>query len=1154
MDALTIFTLALAVIGGVAAIIQILDYIEKKRSIAPRIIIPSPLISTTPLSTIPVVQALRGRDKEIEQLVSWAKNKETRLIGISGIGGIGKTSLVALVTHRLVKDFDSIVWYSMVNAPSFEEFLRETIFVISKQSITSLPDSLEQKNQLLMNLLHQYRSLIILDNMESVLKTGEQAGHFREGFEAYGVIMQNLTESEHRSCVIITSREKPRSFAMSRPKKNALQFLLLPGLADSSTIGFLQDLNLKGSESDFKDLNRRYSGNPLALKLISEYISSIFSGSVRNFLREGEFAVGDIKTLIEEQLKRASELERRVIDWLAIEREGVTLDTLQQDLLGFESKEQILEALVSLQRRHLVESHVEDQQAYFYLQPVILEYVSDKLIKGLAEEIMTEQYELFVSYSLVKAQSKAYVRESQQRMLLTPLTTVLTHHLGFEGIKKKCLDVLRLKKGLPLRLSGYAPGNAINILMTIGVDLTALDLSNLIIRQVCFQGVNLHDVNFANSDLSTSTFTDTFGGVLSTACSPDGKLVAAGTTDGSVRVWREFDGELVYICEGHTDWVWSVTFSPDSRFLVSSSGDRTVRIWDVQTSECLKILIGHTDGVKTVVFSRDGSLIASGAGDQTVRIWNAVTFELEGVVDLDNKVICVVFHPTQYMLAIGTLSGKVYLWDVLHKNIIKELVEHTTSVTSIAFNHDGSLLATGSEDYTILVRSFPQTDHQINLQMANLLTIDALVFSPNGEILASGSRDCNIRYWNTKSWTCQKTLQGHRNPIRGLSFNVGGTVLYSASQDRSLRSWDTSDGRMLRVVQGYSSIIWSVSFHPDKHHLLCSGGSDKVVRLWNLDEGAQKFAFAGHTNEVREVSYSPDGNLIASASTDMSVRIWDANSNTVKQVLKGHTRGVTSLVFSPTHMVASIGSDHVIRLWDVNTGNCVNVLSADQEVRACIFIDERTMLISGAVDQNIQIWDVLESQYIGSIRVDNPRPRPIAFCNTRAILAIGDVDSSIRLLSYKSSQLVATLQGSESWVGSMTFNSSGELFASGGGDWKVRVWDLNTYNLLAVLSGHTGPIRSVKFSPDSKYIASSSDDGTVRIWNAKFMACETILRANRLYERMNISNVQGLSSAQQSLLYELGATAHDVTSTKAVHQSSTKATSQERRKSGKRRR
>ena len=108
--------------------------------------------------------------------------------------------------------------------------------------------------------------------------------------------------------------------------------------------------------------------------------------------------------------------------------------------------------------------------------------------------------------------------------------------------------------------------------------------------------------------------------VTSVAWSPDGKTLASGAEDNTIRYWDVHTGHLLQTLKGHSDWVWSVAWSQDGKMLASGGSDRTIRLWEVQTGRSLGTLEGHSGNVFSVAWSSDGKMLASGSVDRTVRL------------------------------------------------------------------------------------------------------------------------------------------------------------------------------------------------------------------------------------------------------------------------------------------------------------------------------------------------------------------------------------------------------------------------------------------------------------------------------------------------------------------------------------------------------
>jgi WD domain, G-beta repeat len=398
----------------------------------------------------------------------------------------------------------------------------------------------------------------------------------------------------------------------------------------------------------------------------------VFGGNVTEFLKGGEIFVGDaVHDLLDQQFHRLSELEREIMHWLAIEREVVSLDTLQEDIVWQVSRTALLEALGSLRHRSMIES---SGIALFTLQPVIMEFVTNRFVERVSKEIETETIELFESHALIKAQAKDYVRDSQIRLILTPIVKQLHSTFGKDGIEKKLKNMLSSLREKDPQKPGYAAGNALNILIHLQCNLRGYDFSHLTVRQAYLQHVDLPEVNFAYSNLARSVFTETFGIILSVAFSPDGELLAAGTANSDILLWQTSGGIPILTFQGTKDWIRSVAFSPDGQLLASGSSDHTIRLWEVGTGKCLTILEGHTNWIWPVAFSPDGSLLASSSGDQTIRLWEASSgYCLKTLEGHTQRVYSVAFSPDGTTLAGGSADGIIMYWDVQTDICLKTL-------------------------------------------------------------------------------------------------------------------------------------------------------------------------------------------------------------------------------------------------------------------------------------------------------------------------------------------------------------------------------------------------------------------------------------------------------------------------------------------------
>jgi WD40 repeat protein/transcriptional regulator with XRE-family HTH domain len=1064
---------------------------------------------------------LYGRDKELSELAQWFGDRRCHVVAVVGIGGIGKTALATTVAAQVKASFASLFWRSLHNAPPLELILKQCLHCVSDQPLAELPKDIDEQIAMLIGYLRNHRCLLVLDNVDSILQAGRRSGRYRQGYEDYGQLIRRIGEVQHQSCLLLTSREKPKEVAQLEGKMSPVHSLHLEGIEQLAGQELLKDRDLFGTDDEWATLVNRYSGNPLALQLASEPIREVFGGDLSRFLQQEASAFGDINDVLDQQFQRLPNEELEIMDWLAIEREAIALEDLHENLVHPTSAGAVLETLDSLRRRSMIETR---GAAHFTLQPVIMEYVTAGLIERACQQFADEAGGVWMSYALVKAKSKNYVRESQVRLLLAPVAQRLLAGLGKKGIEQTARNKLSVQRQEHAYQPSYLAGNLLTLLSYLQCNLRGFDFSHLVVRQAYLQQVSLPSVNFAHTRFMASIFTSTFGNVLSIACSPRGNLFAAGTATGDIWIYQLEYTTLQLTYHGHTDGVWSLAFSPDGQTLASSSDDHTIRLWEIDTGRCLHILPSHAGRVRAVAFSPDGTCLASGSDDQTVRLWDVNTGHcLNTLRGHTGRVWAVAFSPGGNILATGSTDQTIRLWNLDTGTCLTILEAHKSWVRSVAFHPNGRLLASGSDDQTVRIWDVNGGDCLAILR-GHSSPVWSVAFAPAGRVIASGSEDQTIRFWDVDTGRCLNTLQGHMHGVRSIAFNSDGRTLVSGGDDQSCRLWDPGTGDCLKTLQGYTNRAWSVAFSPDGT-LLTSASEDQMVRFWNVETGYCLRTLHDKTHNALVLAFSPDGQMLASGGQDQTVRLWQASTGRSLKMLRGHSNWIRAVTFSPDGaLLASTSEDQTIRLWDVNAAKCLRTLKGHSSwVRSVAFHPDGQLLASGSDDQTVRLWDVSSGDCLTILRGHTNRVRSVAFSPGGSVLAGGSEDGTVRLWDVDTNRCLAVLQGHTSWVRSVAFSPHGGLLASGGEDQTIRLWDVNTGRYLNTLHDHASRIRCVTFSPDGNMLASSGDDGIIKLWNIQTSTCLKTLAGERPYERMNITGIQGLTEAQKASLLALGA-------------------------------
>ncbi|MEM7714423.1 MAG: NB-ARC domain-containing protein, partial [Cyanobacteria bacterium P01_A01_bin.68] len=499
------------------------------------------------------VSLFYGRELELAQLSHWILVERCRLVALLGFGGIGKTSLSIKLAQQLQNEFEYLIFLSLRNAPAIEEVLGKLINFISHNRESKLPETQNQRISLLFDYLRSHRCLILLDNTETILSSGNRAGGYNPGCEGYGELFKRMGEVYHQSCLILTSREKPQQIASQEGDNFPVRSFQLSGINQSDCKEIFQAKGIyNASQDELTELIYRYSGNPLALKIIATTIKDLFGHNVTEFLNQGTSVFGDIRDLLFQQFNRLSFLEKEVMFWLAINREPVSITELKSDIVSPVSPPKLLEAIESLLRRCLIEKSGDTkfETVKFSQQPVVMEYMTDSLIETVFTEITNQNIEYITSlkftnnYALIKATTADYIRETQIRLIIQPLLSQLRQtFITTNKIENHLKKILKYQQQEYSLQPGYLGGNIINLLCQLQIDLAEYDFSNLAIWQADFKSTSLYNVNFQNADLSKSVFLETSSHFTAIAISPDGKILATGDCDGVIRLWKVGDNQ-----------------------------------------------------------------------------------------------------------------------------------------------------------------------------------------------------------------------------------------------------------------------------------------------------------------------------------------------------------------------------------------------------------------------------------------------------------------------------------------------------------------------------------------------------------------------------------------------------------------------------------
>jgi WD40 repeat protein/serine/threonine protein kinase len=339
----------------------------------------------------------------------------------------------------------------------------------------------------------------------------------------------------------------------------------------------------------------------------------------------------------------------------------------------------------------------------------------------------------------------------------------------------------------------------------------------------------------AATGLPLRTYKGHTGGVGGVVFSSDSRRLASTSKDGTVKVWDATADPEATGFRVHTDVLRKLAYSPDGAQLASASHDGTVRLWDATTGRVIHTLRGPAGLALSVAFSSDGTRLASGHSDGTARIWDAATGREEHCLHMEpgSWVFVSLSQDGHRLATCGWKDPKVRVWDVATGQKIFELEGHGESgCVALAFSPDGSRLVTNCNDgWTIKVWD-ATTGAWLRDLTGHTWTVWSLAFNCDGTRLASASWDGTAKLWDMTTGQVLFTLRGHTFFVEGVAFTPDGKRLASVSREGTVKIWDTATGQEVFALRAETDECPYLTFSPDGHRLALSC-RDGTVKIWD---------------------------------------------------------------------------------------------------------------------------------------------------------------------------------------------------------------------------------------------------------------------------------------------------------------------------------
>lgn len=574
--------------------------------------------------------------------------------------------------------------------------------------------------------------------------------------------------------------------------------------------------------------------------------------------------------------------------------------------------------------------------------------------------------------------------------------------------------------------------------------------------------------------------------------------------------------------KGHAESVLSIAYSHDGKYIATGSYDNTIKIWDARTGGEVMTLPDnsnsskiepHTEGIRSVAFSPDGKLLASASIDRSVIIWNIEIKNPILKVELSSSIFSVAFSPDGEELAISVASGFVIQYDIeSHQaNMVYKQVDDDDAripcdnLDCVRYSHNGKLMAHTPDDNTFRIWDVRSRSEQRSFG-GHSAKVASVAFSRDGKYIASASADKTIKLWSVSSGEELRTFTGHTDAVTSIDFSPDGKYIVSASLDKSVRVWDITQETPYITLPGHTDKVNAIAFSPDGVHF-ATGSDDISTKIWALDEKliASNDDYCG---QVQQTAISHNNQYIATHTKQGDIHLFNATSlsshNPIEAKVLSYDKVRSMMAISDNGKYVAM-----IPIWQHYQSKIINVDSGtkrslntmpgnhslwatgadftpDNKHIAISWSDGSVVLVAsegGTVTKRFDIdekYRCNDHEYsgMGTLAISDDGKYIAAAATTS-----GNTVTYITLWDVESSEIIDTFEGHTSGINGLTFSPDGKYIASASSDKTVKLWDIENRCEKRSLIGHSAAIISVEFSSDCKHIVTASKDYTVRVWD-----------------------------------------------------------------------
>lgn len=515
------------------------------------------------------------------------------------------------------------------------------------------------------------------------------------------------------------------------------------------------------------------------------------------------------------------------------------------------------------------------------------------------------------------------------------------------------------------------------------------------------------------------------------ALSPDGRTLASGRTDG-VKLWDVTNGreiQTIKDCIDYKPWnASSVAFSPDGKMVAYGCKDYTVKIYETNNYQLIRALRGHASSITTLIFSPDGKMIGSATESSEIKLWDASSGKILHTIKQGGSKLA--FSPdSKKILAAGDLRGDTVsfmrLLDVASASPIRSFENHSEVVKRVAFGSDGKALVSQSGNEIVLWDSLSGKFIERVHETAWRRDFDGQRFalSPDGSMLAvTIASDSKMEVLDCHTGVFLRRLALPTGKSTAVAFSPNAKII-AVALDNTIVLWNDSSDKPVRYLEGHSGSINSFVFSSDGK-TITSLGADRIVNVWDINTGNQIYSFEIPTFEgehgYEKISLSYDGALVAQ-SESKRILIWDIRAKRIVSTVK-EPKDIGIITWSPSSSGLAFTTDdsedyYLIKLWDVKRNTFVSNInvkfhfksSSSYYLAKLVFSPDGTKIAGFDADNSIKLWDTATGNIIRSFVGHTHIIEHVAFSSDGKTIASASADTTTKIWSVDTGDLLATL-------------------------------------------------------------------------------------------------------------------------------------------------